>query len=328
MCVKAVRTSGWVSGLLLFGVLTAGAWRIHSGRTPAAPTIAFIPQTAGPMLWEVEHLGATQAVQKLRCHLYWNTPTSEADVAGQVKLIERVARGNYQGLVVAPNHRLSILSPLRRALAAGLPVVVVAEPLDLPAGPKLGYIVNDDEKMGELAAAEIARLLHGKGNVAVVGLTATAPGVTLRLRGAERLLARRFPDVRVVSRSGGAYNTALAEELTRGAVDSRPGLDAVLGLTASSTRGVHAALNSRLPGKPIVIVGCEQDTDLIGYVGSGEIAAVTAENTYRMGYEAVELITASLQGKPLPARSVIPPFLITKQNLYSPETVVYTSLPR
>ena len=167
MSAKGVRASVWVSASILFAVLGASLWHIQTGRPAAVPTIAFIPQTAGPMLWEVEHLGAAQAGQKLRCRLYWNTPTSEADVAGQVTLIERVARGSYQGLVVAPNHRFSILSPLRRAIAAGLPVVVVAEPLDLPAGPKLGYIVNDDERMGELAAAEIARLIHGRGSIAV-----------------------------------------------------------------------------------------------------------------------------------------------------------------
>ena len=122
------------------------------------------------MLWEAEHLGAAQAARKLRCRIYWNTPTSEADVAGQVTLIERVTRGSYQGLVVAPNNRFSLLSPLRRAIAVGLTVVVVAEPLDLPAGPRLGYIVNDDEKMGEMAAAEIGRLIHGRGSVAIAGL--------------------------------------------------------------------------------------------------------------------------------------------------------------
>jgi ribose transport system substrate-binding protein len=234
-----------VSGSILLAVLADSFWHIHARGTVPVPTIAFIPQTAGPMLWEMEHLGADEAGQKLRCHLYWNTPTSEADVAGQVTLIERVTRGNYQGLVVAPNHRFSILSPLKRAISAGLPVVVVAEPLDLPAGPNLGYIVNDDEKMGELAAAEIARLIHGRGSIAIAGLTATAPGVTLRLRGAERLLSSEFPAIRVVSRSGGAYNPTTAEDLTRAALDSCPGVQAVLGLTASSTRGAHAALRSR-----------------------------------------------------------------------------------
>ena len=78
----------------------------------------------------------------------------------------------------------------------------------------------------------------------------------------------------------------------------------------------------------ISLVDCEQDSDLITYVASGEIAAVSAENTYRMGYEAVELISASLAGKPLPSTSVVPPFLITKQNLHSAEASLLTGLVR
>ncbi len=153
------------------------------------------------MLWEVEHFGATTAAEQRKVHLYWNAPTSETDTAGQVSLIDRVALGKYQGLVLAPNHALAIRAPLRRALEAGLPVVIVSAPLDLPPSSKLGYIVNDDdEKMGELAAAEVARLIHGKGSIALVGLARYAPGVTCRVRSAERFLASRFPDIRVVSR--------------------------------------------------------------------------------------------------------------------------------
>jgi ABC-type sugar transport system substrate-binding protein len=75
-------------------------------------------------------------------------------------------------------------------------------------------------------------------------------------------------------------------------------------------------------------VGCEQDSDLIAYVGSGEISAILAENTYRMGYEAVGFISDALAGKPLPALSVIAPVLITKQNLNSAELNLLTSFPR
>jgi ribose transport system substrate-binding protein len=214
---RGVRASVWVSGSILLAVLADSFWHIHARGTVPVPTIAFIPQTAGPMLWEMEHLGAAEAGQKLRCHLYWNTPTSEADVAGQVTLIERVTRGNYQGLVVAPNHRFSILSPLKRAISAGLPVVVVA---DRAAHPRQRFHCNR-------------------------GPDGDRAGVTLRLRGAERLLSSEFPAIRVVSRSGGAYNPTTAEDLTRAALDSCPGVQAVLGLTASSTRGAHAALRSR-----------------------------------------------------------------------------------
>jgi ribose transport system substrate-binding protein len=327
MSHKTARALALVIGICL-AVLTGGAYRIESHRAPAIPTIAFIPQAAGAMLWEAEHFGATVAAEKLKCHLYWNAPTSENDVAGQVSLIDRVGRGNYQGLVIAPNHTQALLVPLRRTLAAGLPVVVVSAQLDLTATGKLGYIVNDEEKMGELAAAEIARLIHGKGSIVLVGLARYAPGVARRVRGAERFLAGQCPDIRVVSRLAGAYNSSFAEDLTNRAVDSHPGLKAALSFTAASTRGVHAAMKSRSPREAIVLVGCEQDSDLIDYVRNGEIAAVLAEDTYRMGYEAVGLISASLAGRPLPSRSVVPPLLITKQNLNSAEVNLLTSFPK
>src|SRR5262245_10151181 len=278
-----VRVSAWVTCVTLFAALGGAAYLIGSRRHPAVPTIAFVPQTAGAMLWEVKHLGAKAAAEKLKCHLYWNAPTSENDMAGQVMLIDRVIRGNYQGLVLAPNHSRAILAPLRRALAAGLPVVVVSAPLDFPASDKLGYIVNDDEKMGEIAAAEIARIINGKGYIALVGLTPYAPGVMQRARGAERLLASQFPEIRVVSRGGVAYNAARVEELTNGIVDSRPELKAILSFTAVSTRGVYAALKSRSLQMSIRIVGCEQDADLIDYVGAGVNAAIAAVKKVRMG---------------------------------------------
>ena len=62
------------AGVLLTAV-ACGAWWIESHRAPAVPTIAFIPQTAGALLWDVEHLGATVAAEELKCHLYWNAPT-------------------------------------------------------------------------------------------------------------------------------------------------------------------------------------------------------------------------------------------------------------
>jgi ribose transport system substrate-binding protein len=322
------RACVWVTAALLLTALAGEALRAYSRRLPSIPVIAFIPQTAGAMLWEVEHFGATVAADKLKCRLYWNTPTSENDMAGQVSLIDRVVRGRYQGLVLAPNQTLGVLAPLHRALAAGLPVVVVSAQLDLLPSRKLGYIVNDDEKMGELAAAEVARLIHGRGSIALVGLARYAPGVTRRVRSAEVFLATRYPDIQVVSRVSGTYDTSRSEDLTNGIVQAHPELKAVLSFTAASTRGVHAALHSRQVHRTISLVGCEQDSDLIGYLGKGEIAAIVAENTYRMGYEAVGLIVDSLAGKPLPARSVVPPLLIAKQNLNYAEALLFTSFPR
>ncbi len=328
MSGKPRRISVWVTGGFVLALIAAGLWWIQPSRAAGTPTIAFIPQTTGAMLWDVEHYGATAAADRLKCHLYWNAPTSESDMAGQVSLIDKVGRGSYQGLVLAPNHTLGIRAPLSRALAAGLPVVIVSAELDLPASGKLGYIVNDDEKMGELAATELARLIHGKGDIVLIGLARFAPGITRRVRAAERLLANRFPDIHVVGRGIGAYSISRVEAFANNALDSNPSLRAVLSFTAISTRGVHSVLRARSLQRVVTLVGCEQDSDLIGHLGNGEIAALVAENTYRMGYEAVGLISNSWAGRPVPPRSVVPPLLLTKQNLNSPEAAIFTSVPR
>jgi len=328
MSATTVRTSSWAAALVVIAALGLGAYWMQARGVPVVPTIAVIPQTDGAMLWEVEHFGAKVAANARKYHLSWSAPTSENDVAGQVSLIDRVSRGKHQGLILAPNHPLAIRAPLRRALAAGLPVVVVAAPLDLPSSKALTYVVNDDDKMGELAAAEIARLLEGEGAIAIVGLSRYAPGVSHRARATERFLAEHFPKIRVAARLAGAYNAARAEELVSGAMDEYPDVKAVVALTAVSTRGAHAAIKGRRGHGSVRLVGCEQDSDSIGYVGSGEIAAVVAINTYQMGYRAVELISEFWAGKPMPARSVVPPLLITRRNFNAAETSLFVSFPR
>ena len=145
-------------------------------------------------------------------------------------------------------------------------------------------------------------------------------------RGASAL--QRIPGDQGSEQIWRSLHPTIAEDLTRAALDSHPALQAVLGLTASSTRGAHAALRSWSSAGSITLVGCDQDVDLLGYIANGEIAAIVAENTYKMGFEAVGLVMRSLAGEPMPAISVIPPLLITKRNLTSQEALIYTSLPR
>jgi hypothetical protein len=109
---KTTRASVLVTGVLILTLLTGGFYWLQSRRVPAIPTIAFIPQNSGSMIWEEEHCGATVAAERLKCRLLWNAPTSENEMARQVSLI---GRSRYQGVVLAPNHTLWIRTPVRRA---------------------------------------------------------------------------------------------------------------------------------------------------------------------------------------------------------------------
>src|SRR5579863_7309884 len=81
--------------------------------------IAVIPQTDGTMQWEPVHTGSVVAADKVGVSIYWNAPTREDDVEAQIALVDRIVSAGYQGLVLAPDQGLALITPVRRALAHG-----------------------------------------------------------------------------------------------------------------------------------------------------------------------------------------------------------------
>src|SRR6266700_866491 len=101
------RALGWVAVVMLFCL----------GCHSVAPfTIAVIPRTSGTSLWEPEHAGAEAAAVHANAHIYWNAPTREDDVEGQIAIVNQVINKRYQGLVLAPDQALALIAPVRRAV--------------------------------------------------------------------------------------------------------------------------------------------------------------------------------------------------------------------
>jgi ribose transport system substrate-binding protein len=90
-------------------------------------------------------------------------------------------------------------------------------------------------------------------------------------------------------------------------------------LNINQTRAADGALREeRYPGK-ILLIGCDQDLDLMHHLRSGGIDAVIAENTYEMGYDAVQIIHRLRMGERTDAKVVVEPVLVTRENIDSAE---------
>lgn len=302
--------------LLLLLVSSSCFVSASCSRSPAS-SIAVLPRTTGSTFWEAEHVGADAAASRFRYKVYWNAPTQEDDVEGQISLLEKVRHSTYAGLVLAPDHAVALLTPIRRILARGTPVVIVLSPLALPPEDKLSYIVTDEEVMGKMAAQRVGAVLHGSGTVAVLGLDPGVAGMMSRVRAFESELHRSFPRVGIVARGTGAFNAAEAQQATFAALASNPRLSAVFSLTAVSTRAAYLTLRSRNELNDVKLIGCEQDSLVVGRVEAGEIDSVLAEDSYAMGYQAVEQIANRASGKPVPGVTVLPPIMITRENASS-----------
>jgi len=298
-------------------VLLSLAVCLGAGCRFASPTIAVVPRTTGTALWEPEHEGATQAAAEGGLRIYWNAPTREDDIQRQISLVERIIDQKYAGLILSPDQSLALMTPVRRALANGIPTVIVGSPLLLKPGGKLLYVLNDDDKAGQMAAERIGEILHGKGSIAVLGTDPDIAGVLDRERSFETTLAKQYPGIGIVEKKMGTFNVPYEQQITEEVLATHPHLEAVLALTSDATRGAYSALTEMHRTGKVKLIGCDQD--LLAPLATGQLDSVIAEDTYQMGYIAVNLLSRVRQGKPAPAMTKVSPKLITKNNLSSPE---------
>lgn len=279
--------------------------------------IAFIPQTDGMMLWDSAHAGAETAASRMGSSIYWNAPMREDDVAAQVRLVNKIiSTDRYQGLVIAPTQALSLITPVRRALARDIPTVIVDSPLSLPPGGKLSYILNDEEEAGRLAAERVAQLLHGRGTVALLGIDPDVLGVTTRARVLEETLAAKYPDIRVVANRMGSFNVLRERQTAEELLASHEDVDVCVALLWTTLDGLFSAIDSLHPSHPFKIIGF----DLAGdppFDQRENLDCVIQANTKLMGEKAIEQIHAIRQGRSVSPLITIKPVMITRENLHS-----------
>ena len=274
------------------------------------------------MMWEPEHGGALATALSLGARVYWNAPTREDDIQSQITLVERVAAGNYQGLVLAPDHALALVTPVRRAVSRGIPTVIIGSPLAIPPGGGLWYILNNEETGGRIAAQRIAAMLHGQGSIAILGIDPDISGIMTRARSLTQFLAEHYPKIRIVANQMGSFNVPHEQQMAEETLKDNPDLDAVVTLTATATHGVMSALGSNASIHARVIAF---DPDSMSF-DSPNLDCVILQNTQKMGAEAVRTILAHLQGQPVPAITQFEPVLVTRENADTAEVHKLTSM--
>ena len=302
-----------VSILLCALALCADSCGLHE-----RATIAVIPQTEGWLLWDAVHVGADEAARDRNISIYWNAPSREDDVEAQIALVDRVVERRYQGLVLAPDQALALITPVRRVLARGIQTVIIGSPLPISASANLSNIVNDDQVGGQLAAQRVFGLLHGHGTVAVLGLNPDVTGIMIRARAFETWLAANAPDVHIVEKRMGSFNVPHERQVAEDTLKAHPNLDVIVALMWNSADGALTSLDLRRE---------HRSTRVIAFGSSGfppfdqrpNLDSVIQEDTRAMGQKAIELIDAKLHKRSVPATIVLAPTMITRENIESPE---------
>lgn len=287
----------------------------HSNAGGSGQTIAFIAQTTGNELWEAAHAGARKAASREGFRIYWNAPTRSDDVERQIELIQSSIHRKDAGLVIAPVQYLALISPLREAMAKHIPVAVVGSSVPIPAGNGLVFVLNDDVVMGRMAARSVGALLHGSGKIALLGIDPNLTGNWIRFNSFESTLGSEFPRISIIEHRTSSPTFEEAAEIAEQILLRNSHLDAIASFTSTDSEGALTALRLLHRAGDVHLVGCDQELDLMEGIREGQVDTIIAENTYAIGQRAAEAIAALRHGRPVQGTVLIPPILITRDNI-------------
>ena len=126
-----------------------------------------IPKGTTHDFWKSVHAGAAKAAGELdRVEIVFKGPQREDDREQQVSLVQNFITSGVDAIVLAPLDENALLAPVRQAMKANIPVVIIDSGLAGTAGEDfISFVATDNLKGGSLAGHHLAKLLPNGGRV-------------------------------------------------------------------------------------------------------------------------------------------------------------------
>jgi ribose transport system substrate-binding protein len=280
-------------------------------------TIAVVPKGTAHAFWVSVQAGALAAGEKLGVNVLWNGPAQETEYDRQIEIVDSMIARHVDGLAVAAAERKALVQSIDRAVSLGIPVAVFDSGVD--STNYLTFIATNNYDAGQMGARELAKLLHGKGNVAIIMHEPGSASTMDRERGFEDLMAKDFPGINLVARQYGHSDRSKARSAAENILAAHPELDGMFASSEPSSVGAALAIKSRGLGGKIQFVAFDSTESMIEDLKAGVIGAMVVQDPFKMGFEAVKVLVDKLHGITPAKRIDLTPHVIERADLDKPE---------
>lgn len=279
--------------------------------------IAVVPKANSHVFWVSVHAGAAAAGEKFGVEVLWNGPAQETDYDRQMQIVDSMLAQHLDGLAVAATERHVLNRSLDRAAELGIPVTVFDSGVD--STHYMTFVATDNYQAGQLGARELARLVGGRGPVAMLMNAPGSASTMDRERGFEDVLRGEFPDVQIVARQFSMSDRSKGRAAAENFLTAHPDLAGIFASSEPSSTGAALALKSRALASKVKFVAFDATDDMIADLKGGVIDALVVQDPFRMGFEAVKSLVDKLNGGAPPKQIDLPARVVHKTDLDKPE---------
>lgn len=285
-------------------------------------TIAVIPKGTTHEFWKSIHAGALKAAQELNVEVIWKGPLKEDNRDDQIKIVEDMTSRQVSGIVLAPLDDTALRLPVKNAVSAGIPVVIIDS--GLQSEDYSSFVATDNKHGGELAGEHLAKLLGGKGQVIMLRYQEGSASTNDREAGFMAAMARN-PGIKVVSSN--QYGGATTESAYKASENllapyEKGGKLTVDGLfcpNESTTFGMLRHLqDAGLAGK-VKFVGFDSSAKLVDALAARQLNGLVLQDPMNMGYLGVKTMVAVINKQAVEKRVSTGETLATPENMNDPK---------
>lgn len=277
-------------------------------------TIGVIAKSQSNPVFVAAHTGALAAAKDLSTKygievtIDWRTPVNE-DAQQQAQYLEQLASTGVSGISLSCTDAKVLTAAINSAADKGVPVITFDS--DAPDSKRIAYYGMDDYDCGKQLMSEMAKLLNGKGTIAILGGNQNAPNLQKRITGAKDEM-KNHPGLKLKDAyyHGETAPEAVAKiEQVQGANPDISGWVMVGGWPLFTEN----ALDKISPAKVVSVDTLPQE---LNYVKKGQVQVLLGQKCFGWGYETVTMLVEKLHNNKTP--KVINSFVpdrVTKDNV-------------
>lgn len=275
-------------------------------------TIAFLPPAMISPYYASCINGAKPQAEALGYELLVSAPDSESDYASQVQLVEDMIARGVDGIIICAINTDAIVTAVKKANEAGIPVVMFNVQDELADGKVDCYVTYDQREGGAKVADYMAEVVNGaETNVAIIeGLP--SEHTTARMGGFSDRVAEKYPNIHVVASQSGDWEREKGMNAAANMMQSVD-IDAFFGLCDEMSLGAVQAVKPA-NGKQLVF-SFDGNPNAAEAVKSGDLMCTLSIGGLKTGEECVNMIDKILKGETVDKFFTIETEVITKDNV-------------
>src|SRR5438093_1421628 len=279
-------------------------------------TIGLVAKSQGNPVFQAARVGANDAARELgkkygiEIKIDWRTPNEE-DAQKQAEAIEQLAISGADGIAVSCSDANKLTDAINSAVKSGVPVATFDS--DAPASKRFVTFAIDDVQCGERVMDELAKVMGGKGVVAILAGNQNAPNLQKRVQGVKNA-AKRHPGIVIRDTYYHKETPQDAAAKVEQVMQANPDIAgwAMVG-------GWPLFTDNALKWQPgtVKCVSVDALPPQLAYLRSGHVQLLLAQPVYEWGYRSVEHLINKIHLKkdPLEVKDVSSLIPVTKENV-------------